>query len=149
VSEAGEGDMPKYRVNKFKRSQAQTLRRALTDAELKLWQLLRSRQLGNIKFRRQVPIGLWVVDFVAFEQMLVVEADGSQHAENASDKTRDADLQNRGFRVLRFWNNDILRNTNGVLQRIIEAIEQSPSPRGLRPRPSPSRSRMFPTSTAQ
>src|SRR5665647_322402 len=129
--------MPKYRVNEFKRSQARTLRRALTDAELRLWWLLRSRQLEATKFRRQVPIGPWVVDFVSFEQMLVVEADGSQHVASQRDQTRDADLQGRGFRILRFWNNDIIRNANGVLQQIMEAIEQSPSPRGLRPRPSP------------
>jgi len=139
--------MPKYRVSKFKRSQARNLRRTLTDAELQLWQLLRPRQLVDAKFRRQVPIGPWIVDFVCFEHMLVVEADGSQHAENQRDQARDADLQERGFRILRFWNNDILRNTNGVLQQIFETIEQSPSPRGLRPRSSPSRSRMFPTST--
>ena len=137
--EAGEGEMPKYRVNKFKRNQARTLRHTLTDAELRLWQILRSRQLANIKFRRQVPIGPWIVDFVCFQQMLVVEADGSQHAENRRDQARAADLQERGFRTLRFWNNDILWNTSGVLQEIIEAIEQSPSPRGLRPRPSPTR----------
>ena len=125
--------------NKFKRNQARTLRHTLTDAELRLWQILRSRQLANIKFRRQVPIGPWIVDFVCFQQMLVVEADGSQHAENRRDQARAADLQERGFRTLRFWNNDILWNTSGVLQQIIEAIEQSPSPRGLRPRPSPTR----------
>jgi very-short-patch-repair endonuclease len=131
--------MPKYRVDNFKRSQARHLRHALTDAEFELWQLLRSRQLAETKFRRQVPLGPWVVDFVSFEQMLVVEADGSQHAENARDQIRDADLRSRGFRILRFWNNDILGNADGVLQQIIDTIERSPSPRGLRPRPSPTR----------
>jgi very-short-patch-repair endonuclease len=131
--------MPKYRVDQFKRTQAKMLRHALTDAERDLWQLLRSRQLSNVKFRRQVPLGPWVVDFVSFEQMLVVEADGSQHAESTRDRVRDADLQKRGFRLLRFWNNDILQNADGVLQQIMETIEQSPSPRGLRPRPSPTR----------
>jgi very-short-patch-repair endonuclease len=129
--------MPKYRVDKFKRSRARHLRHASTDAETELWQLLRSRQLAGVKFRRQVPIGSWIVDFVCFEQMLVIEADGGQHAENQHDQTRDADLRERGFRILRFWNNDILGNADGVLQRIQEMIEQSPSPRGLRPRPSP------------
>ena len=131
--------MPKYRVAKFKRSQARHLRHALTDAEQQLWQLLRSRQLADMKFRRQVPLGPWVVDFVSFEHMLVVEADGSQHADSARDQIRDADLRKRGFRILRFWNNDILGNADGVLQQILETIEQSPSPRGLRPRPSPTR----------
>ena len=131
--------MPKYRVEEFKRSQARHLRHALTNAEQRLWQLLRSRQLAETKFRRQMPLGPWVVDFVSFEHMLVVEADGSQHAESARDRIRDADLRNRGFRILHFWNNDILGNTDGVLQQILETIEQSPSPRGLRPRPSPTR----------
>ncbi len=131
--------MPKYRVAKFKRNQARHLRHALTDVEQKLWQLLRSRQLAETKFRRQVPLGPWVVDFVSFEQMLVIEADGSQHADSSRDQARDADLRKRGFRILRFWNNDILGNVNGVLERILETIEQSPSPRGLRPRPSPTR----------
>ena len=137
--EPGEGEMPKYRVSEFKRSQARNLRHALIDAELQLWWLLRSRQLESTKFRRQVPIGSWIVDFVSFERMLIVEADGSQHAESQHDQMRDANLQGRGFRILRFWNNDIIENADGVLQQIIDTIEQSPSPRGLRPRPSPTR----------
>ena len=131
--------MPKYRVDQIKRTQAKKLRHALTDAERDLWQLLRSRQLSNIKFRRQVPLGPWIADFVCFEHMLVVETDGSQHADNARDQIRDADLRKRGFRTLRFWNNDILMNADGVLQQIMDTIAQSPSPRGLRPRPSPTR----------
>jgi len=131
--------MPKYRVNKSKRNQARQFRRTSTIAEDRLWRLLRSRQLGDIKFRRQAPIGPWIVDFVAFEQRLVLEADGGQHADNSRDQIRDADLRSRGFRVLRFWNNDIIGNANGVLERIAETIAQPPSPRGLRPRPSPTR----------
>jgi very-short-patch-repair endonuclease len=138
-SAPGEGEMPKYRVDQIKRTQAKKLRHALTDAERDLWQLLRSRQLSNIKFRRQVPLGPWIADFVCFEHMLIVETDGSQHAENLSDQIRDADLRNRGFRILRFWNNDILGNPNGVLEKILSETEESPSPRGLRPRPSPTR----------
>jgi very-short-patch-repair endonuclease len=114
--------MPKYRVSEFKRSQARSLRYALTNAELRLWWLLRSQQLAATKFRRQVPIGPWVVDFVSFERMLVVEADGSQHIESVRDLTRDADLRSRGFRILRFWNNDIIGNADGVLQQIMEKI---------------------------
>ncbi len=93
-----------------------------------------------MKFRRQVPLGPWIVDFVSFEHMLIIEADGSQHAENERDQMRDENLQRRGFRILRFWNNDILKNADGVLQQILEEDGQSaPSPRGLRPRPSPTR----------
>jgi len=131
--------MPKYRVEDFKRTQVKTLRHALTEAELDLWQLLRSRQLCDIKFRRQVPLGPWIADFVCFEHMLIVEADGSQHADSPRDERRDADLRSRGFRILRFWNNDILRNATGVLEKILGEIEEAPSPRGLRPRPSPTR----------
>ena len=129
--------MPKYRVEQLKRTQAKTLRHALTEAELDLWQLLRSRQISDLKFRRQVPVGPWIADFVCFEHMLIVEADGSQHAESRHDELRDADLRRRGFRILRFWNNDILANPNGVLEKILSETEEAPSPRGLRPRPSP------------
>ena len=139
MSEAGEGEMPKYRVSESKRSHARRLRHVATDAEQRLWRLLRSRRFEDIKFRRQVPIGPWIVDFVAFDQRLVVEADGDQHVESSHDRARDTDLWNRGFKILRFWNNDILFNANGVLERIAEEIERSPSPRGLRPRPSPTR----------
>lgn len=131
--------MPKYRVEKFKRTQAKSLRHALTEAGLDLWQLLRSRQLCDFKFRHQVPLGPWIADFVCFEHMLIVEADGSQHVESRHDEFRDADLCSRGFRILRFWNNDILCKPNGVLEKILSEIEEPPSPRGLRPRPSPTR----------
>lgn len=131
--------MPKYHMSELKRIQARSLRHTMTDSETQLWWLLRSRQLMNIKFRRQVPIGPWIVDFVCFEQKLIVEADGNQHAESQRDQTRDVDLQERGFRILRFWNNEIIANPEGVLEKIIDTIEASPSPRGLRPRPSPTR----------
>jgi very-short-patch-repair endonuclease len=131
--------MPKYRVAKLKRTQARNLRRASMEAEQQLWHLLRSRQLADYKFRRQVPLGSWIVDFVSFEHRLIVEADGSQHAESVRDQVRDVDLEMRGFRILRFWNNDILCNSSGVLERILDTIEQSPSPRALRARPSPTR----------
>src|SRR6185312_3184456 len=104
-SAPGEGEMPRYRVEEYKRTQAKTLRHAMTEAELYLWQLLRSRQISDLKFRRQVPVGPWIADFVCFEHMLIVEADGSQHAESRRDEIRDADLRRRGFRILRFWNN--------------------------------------------
>ena len=131
--------MPKYRVQEFKRGQAKALRQLSTDAETRLWRLLRSRRLGDVKFRRQVPIGPWIADFVSFDKKLIVEADGSQHAESDHDKTRDLDLQARRFRILRFWNNDILFDVNGVLEAVLDEIAKAPSPRGLRPRPSPTK----------
>jgi very-short-patch-repair endonuclease len=73
-------------------------------------------------------LGPWIADFVSYEHKIIVEADGGQHVDCGRHKARDIDLAARGFRVLRFWNNDILANTNGVLERILEAIGTSPSP---------------------
>jgi very-short-patch-repair endonuclease len=120
--------VPKFQVTKQQRGRARELRRSLTDAERKLWQLLRSRQLSHLKFRRQVPLGPWIADFVSYEHKIIVEADGGQHVDSERDKARDVDLAARGFRVIRFWNNDILTNTNGVLEQILATIETSPSP---------------------
>jgi len=120
--------MPKYRVTNQQREKARELRRSLTDAERKLWHLLRSRQLSHLKFRRQVPLGPWIADFVSCEHKIVVEADGGQHVDSEHDKIRDIDLAERNFRVLRFCNNDILTNANGMLERILDAIRTSPSP---------------------
>ena len=91
------------------------LRRNMTDAELRLWRRVRSHQMGGHKFRRQHPFEDYVLDFVCLEAMLVVEVDGSQHALNASaDKARTKRLTDAGFRVLRFWNNDVLTNIEAV-----------------------------------
>jgi very-short-patch-repair endonuclease len=120
--------MPKYRVTNQQREKARELRRSLTDAERKLWHLLRWRQLSHLKFRRQVPLGSWIADFVSYEHKIVVEADGGQHVDSEHDQIRDIDLAERNFRVLRFCNNDILTNANGMLERILDAIRTSPSP---------------------
>jgi very-short-patch-repair endonuclease len=129
-------------VPKPKRTFAKTLRANATEAEKQLWRLLRSRLLASLKFRRQVPIGPWIVDFVSFEHRLVVEADGSQHAESEDDKRRDHDLSERGFRVLRFWNNDVLARPQAVPEMILDVAANSPSPvcapGGAQP-PSPTR----------
>jgi very-short-patch-repair endonuclease len=108
-----------------------------TDAEVALWRLLRSRRMAEMKFRRQVPIGPWIVDFVSFEHRLVVEADGSQHADSERDMRRDPDLAGRGFRILRFWNNDILLKTSAVVEAIYASVNPPPSPDRLRRPPSP------------
>ena len=126
-NEPGEGAM-RHRVASNKRGYAKKLRHNLTDAERVLWRLLRSRRLLHAKFRRQVPISSWIVDFVSFEHRLIVEADGSQHNENGRDAVRDLDLRRRGFQILHFWNNDILASRGPVLERVAEMIEQSPSP---------------------
>ena len=117
--------------------QAKKLRSNLTDAERRMWYRLRAHRFDGYKFKRQVPVGPYVVDFACLGRKLVVEVDGGQHAENLRDKARDDYLRTRGFRVLRFWNNDVLTNTQGVPEMIISALEQSPSPGALCAPPSP------------
>ncbi len=78
--------------------------------------------MEGLKFRRQQPIGSYIVDFVCFSKMLVIEVDGGQHAENEKDKQRDAWLRGEGFKVLRFWNNEVLQNIEGVLETILRLI---------------------------
>src|SRR5687767_3162787 len=113
------------------------LRTFMTDAEQKLWRALRSPGIGG-KFRRQVPLGPFVVDFVCFESKLIVEVDGGQHAENRRDIKRDRYFLDQGYRVLRFWNTDVLKNLDGVLARIAEFADPSPgSPPPLRSGGSP------------
>ena len=102
---------------------ARGLRRRQTDAEAKLWQRLRAGQVPGRKFRRQHPVGPYIVDFVCLDAKLVVEADGSQHG-GESDASRDAFLRANGFRVLRFWNNDILLDTDVVMNAIWDALQE-------------------------
>ncbi len=103
-------------------SYAKSLRRNATDAERILWRHLRARQVEGIKFRRQQPIENYIVDFVSFETRLVIELDGGQHAVNRQkDIKRDRCLTRNGFRVLRFWNHDVLGNMDGVLETIRKA----------------------------
>ncbi|MGB0085374.1 MAG: DUF559 domain-containing protein [Rhodomicrobiaceae bacterium] len=101
---------------------ARKLRRNQTDAELKLWLHLRNRRLDGLKFRRQVRVAGFVADFLCEGTKLIVEVDGSQHAEDANDAERTKVLQAAGFEVLRFWNSDVLHNIEGVLERINEAV---------------------------
>ncbi len=102
-----------------RRARARAMRGAPTDAELRLWRLLRDRRLCGLKFRRQVPVGPYIVDFLCVGAKLIVEADGSQHAENPRDETRDAYLARQGWIVLRFWNHEVMRNREGVLATIL------------------------------
>ena len=95
----------------------------MTEAEEKLWRELRGSRLDRIKFRRQMPIGKYVVDFVCLEAMLIVEIDGSHHAESIRDDIRTADLQTKGFRVLRFWNDDVSRELDSVCDTIIAYVK--------------------------
>jgi very-short-patch-repair endonuclease len=111
---------------------ARNLRRSQTAAERKLWLLLRDRRLAGFKFRRQHPIGPFIVDFCCTEAKVIVELDGGHHLlTHDSDTARSGYLAGQGYRVLRFWNNDVLGNTSGVLERIVEALKRD------RQRPSP------------
>jgi lysyl-tRNA synthetase class 2 len=103
---------------------ARRLRRDQTDAERKLWFRQRDRRLAGWKFKRQVPIDRFVVDFVCADARLVVELDGGQHAECQSDESRTRVLDAMGYLVLRFWNNDVLGNMNGVLETIVMTLDQ-------------------------
>ncbi|MEQ1770026.1 MAG: DUF559 domain-containing protein [Devosia sp.] len=106
---------------------ARAMRRSPTDAERRIWAIVRAGRIEGHKFRRQLPIAGYIVDFVCLEQKLIIEADGSQHIESESDMIRDAALQALGYRVLRFYNNDVLRNPDGVLASIVEALGESES----------------------
>ena len=109
-------------------SKARQLRRDSTQAESTLWRHLRGRQLAGYKFRRQVPLGQYVVDFVCFERRLIIEIDGGHHQDQAVyDRERTEWLESQGFRLVRFWNNEVLRHRDAVAQVILEALEQRPS----------------------
>jgi very-short-patch-repair endonuclease len=101
-----------------------------TPAEARLWTMLRDRRLAAFKFRRQVVIPSYIVDFLCLERRIIIEADGSQHADCPYDVKRDAFLRCQGFEVLRFWNNDILGNAQGVLEAIDAALK-TPHPARL------------------
>jgi very-short-patch-repair endonuclease len=110
------------------------LRKRPTDAEQLLWRHLRMKQMEGLKFRRQQPIDNYIVDFICFENRIIIEVDGGQHADkNNKDKERDFYLQQFGFKVLRFWNNEVLQNTNEVLEIIRENCLSRPP---LNPLPS-------------
>jgi very-short-patch-repair endonuclease len=98
---------------------SRTLRKRQTDAENLLWRHLRGKQLEGLKFRRQHPIGKYIADFVCLEKQLVLEIDGGQHSlEKDKDNERDDWLMSEGYRILRFWNNEVLENLQGVLETI-------------------------------
>jgi very-short-patch-repair endonuclease len=111
------------------------LRRNMTDAERKLWSLLRSRQVDGLKFRRQYPFENYILDFVCLEEKIVVELDGGQHqALLMEDNIRTQALERAGFRVLRFWNHEVLQEFEAVAEQILQTISEFPP---SSPRPSP------------
>ena len=117
------------------RDRAKLMRSSPTKAEHRLWQILRGRRFAGHKFKRQLPIDDYIVDFACLAARLIVETDGSQHLENPYDERRDSYLRSQGFRVLRFWNNDIFDHEEGVTQRISDAL------RSPLPNPSPAEGR--------
>jgi very-short-patch-repair endonuclease len=120
-------------AKKSKTRLARSLRRDPTAAEKLLWKYLRSRALNGFKFVRQGPIGPYVVDFICRQRRLVIEVDGGQHANNKRDLMRDRWLVDHRYRVLRFWNNEVLENIEGVWETILSAVsaERPPHPNPL------------------
>jgi very-short-patch-repair endonuclease len=125
--------MPHRIVPKARRTSARALRGNMTDAERKLWYRLRAHRFNGASFRRQMPIGPYIADFVCLQARVIVEVDGGQHG-TERDASRDAWLRRQEFRVLRFWNNDVLSNLDGVMQVIADALAQAAPPSLTLPR---------------
>jgi very-short-patch-repair endonuclease len=137
---AGEGQLSRSdsrergrRISKL-RTRAKNMRSEPTDAERRMWQILRAKRFAGYKFRWQVPLDFYIADFVCFARRLIVELDGGQHAGSATDKRRDAYLKAQGFRILRIWNNELFINEEGVMTSILNALQLPPLPN-----PSPAR----------
>jgi very-short-patch-repair endonuclease len=108
---------------------ARRMRREPTPAERRLWWMLRDRRLAGFKFRRQVPVGPYILDFLCKDARVAIEADGGQHADPSADTARTSWLTANGYRVLRFWNGEILSNPDGVYEAILAALNgEAPSP---------------------
>jgi very-short-patch-repair endonuclease len=127
-SATGEGFAPQTphhrptakRVRQF----AKKMRREPTDAEAGMWRLLRDRRLALFKFRRQVPFQSFILDFVCFEKRMIIEIDDSQHASSERDTAREAVLMAEGFRIARYWNNDVLQQPSAVLEDILAKLAE-------------------------
>ena len=131
----GRGSASRFSRTAGMTSKARRLRRIPTEAEKSLWKALRRDQIRGVSFRRQHPIGRYVLDFYCPSARLAIEVDGGQHAsgqQKESDLSRDQWLAAQGIRILRFWNNDVLSNLEGVLQTIIVDLEKTPSRRAER-----------------
>jgi very-short-patch-repair endonuclease len=126
LAELPEGVLPHRFVSGGNRSLAKTMRRTMTSEERILWRYLRKPGIPGLRFRRQAPIGPYIVDFFCPLVRLVIEVDGGQHALSSRDEVRDAWLASRGYRVLRFWNNDVAGNIEGVCTAIARAASEPP-----------------------
>ena len=119
--------MTRHRINITTTGNARALRIDMTNAERMLWQAMRNRQLCDARFRRQHPVGKYIADFACPDRKLIVELDGGQHQEQAVyDEARTGFLQAQGWRVLRFWNNEVMENLEGVLAKVVEHLTSSP-----------------------
>ena len=128
--------MKKYPVDGA-HDRARALRKNMTDAERSIWQILRSLQIDGHRFRRQVPFGRYIADFVCHDARLIIEIDGGQHDRSSPAETkRTRFLEDQGYRILRFWNNEVLSNLEGVCAMIARALRPHPHPV-----PPPSRGR--------
>ena len=108
---------------------ARKLRKNMTNAERKLWQILRHCHLGGLRFRKQAPLGHYIVDFLCCEKQLIIEIDGGQHADEVKyDNQRTKWLEKQGYRVVRFWNNEVLTDLEGVAEVILRECDSSPPP---------------------
>ncbi|MGI6595714.1 MAG: DUF559 domain-containing protein [Elusimicrobia bacterium] len=115
------------------KNRAQKLRKQSTDTEKFLWKHLRNKQITGIKFRRQQPVGKYIVDFISCEMKIIIEVDGGQHTINrAKDIKRDRYLNKEGYKVLRFWDNEVLTNIEGVIEVIMRHLSPSPLPSPLK-----------------
>jgi len=137
---AGEGQLSRSdsrergrRIAKL-RGRAQDMRSHATDAEHRMWQILRAHRFSGYKFRRQVPVEFYIADFICFSERLIIELDGGQHASSSGDEKRDSYLAAQGFRIVRIWNNDVFTNEEGVAELILSALRSPPLPN-----PSPAR----------
>ncbi len=117
--------MPHKSISSGHRGFAKQMRSDATKAENMLWQALRRGQLEGAKFKRQVPIDGYIVDFVCFEHRLIIEVDGSQHAESSADRKRDTHFAKAGFQILRFWNDEVTGNLDGVCREILLILGRS------------------------
>ena len=129
-----DGDAQRSRERGRLRAYAKRMRGDQTPAEHRLWQILRAKRLSGYKFKRQLPIDHYIVDFACLQRRLIIEADGGQHSESIRDGGRDGYLRAQGFRILRFWNNEIFENEEGVVTSVLNALRPPPLPN-----PSPAR----------
>ena len=129
-SESRERGRRKAKLRNF----AKAMRSEPTEAEHRMWQLLRAHRFAEFKFKRQEPLDFYIVDFICFAARLIIELDGGQHAESTRDERRDEYLRAQNFRIIRIWNNDLFTNEEGVAELILLALHSPPLPN-----PSPAR----------